>query len=215
MFPSYAPTAASLLAVIGAAAAASPSATVSSGTVVGAACAKNTNAVVYKSIPFAAPPTGDRRFLAPEPYTDKYPGGTLDATKPSPICVQFDSKHSEGSAGQEDCLYLDVWAPANATADAALPVRVWLYGGSNVFGGIENPLYDGCNVAADAGALQVSLNYRLGPLGFLAVRDSPIVGNQAIQDMVMGLQWVQDNIAAFGGDPVSLLPDTDADVGGR
>ena len=201
--PSLHASAASLLAVLCVAGAASPSVTVSNGTVVGGICAKNPNAVYYKSIPFAQPPTGALRFLPSQPYAQQYPGGTLNATSRAPICVQFDGpRHSEGSPGQEDCLYLDVWAPANATADSALPVRVWLYGGSNVFGGVENPLYDGCNVP-DTDAIMVALNYRVGPLGFLAAQGTQIVGNQAMQDMLLGLQWVQDNIAAFGGDAVS------------
>lgn len=76
-----------------------------------------------------------------------------------------------------------------------------MYGGTNYAGGISDPLYDGCNVAAN-GVVHVSLNYRLGPLGFLALPSASIQGNQAIQDLLLGLQWVQDNIRAFGGDPV-------------
>ena len=99
-------------------------------------------------------------------------------------------------------LLLDIWASANATASSALPVRVWLYGGSNMAGGISNPLYDQCNVP-DTNAIAVSLNYRLGPLGFLALDSADFGGNQAVLDQLLGLQWVQENIAAFGGDPVS------------
>lgn len=99
-------------------------------------------------------------------------------------------------------LYIDVWAPANATRYSRLPVKVWIYGGSENAGGISDPLYDGCNIAQD-NALLVSINYRLGPLGFLALEGAGIKGNQAIQDLLLGLEWVQKNIAAFGGDPVS------------
>jgi carboxylesterase type B len=99
-------------------------------------------------------------------------------------------------------LYLNVWAPATATATSALPVRVWVHGGGNLAGGISDPLYDGCDVAA-TGAIVVSINYRLGVLGYLALESAGIGGNQGIQDILLGLQWVQDNIAAFGGDPVS------------
>ena len=98
-------------------------------------------------------------------------------------------------------LFLDVWTPQNATADSKLPVRVWIYGGSNDAGGISDPFYDGCNVAA-SGVIIVSINYRLGPLGFLALQNASIQGNQAIQDQLLGLEWVQDNIEAFGGDSV-------------
>lgn len=103
--------------------------------------------------------------------------------------------HGRGS------LYLDVWAPAGATPDSKLPVRAWMYGGFNNVGGISDPLYDGCNIAA-SGAILVSINYRVGPLGFLALPSASIQGNQAIQDILLGLQWLQDNIEAFGGDPV-------------
>jgi hypothetical protein len=101
-------------------------------------------------------------------------------------------------------LYLDVWAPQYANAGSVLPVKVWIYGGSDTAGGISDSFYDGCAVA-DAGALLVSINYRLGPLGFLALETAGIPGNQGISDILMGLQWVQDNIAAFGGDPVGPI----------
>lgn len=98
-------------------------------------------------------------------------------------------------------LYLDIWAPASATKDSKLPVKVWIYGGSNTAGGIAYPLYDGCNLA-DTGAVVVTLNYRLGPLGFLALNSAGIYGNQGIQDLILGFGWVQKSISAFGGDPV-------------
>jgi carboxylesterase type B len=109
-------------------------------------------------------------------------------------------------------LYLDVWKPANATADSALPVRVWIYGGANSAGGISDPLYDGCNIAS-GDALLVSINYRLGPLGFLALDSAGIAGNQATQDILLALEWVQENIAAFGGDPVSRCTETPPSCG--
>jgi carboxylesterase type B len=98
-------------------------------------------------------------------------------------------------------LYLDVWGSANATEGSNLPVRVWVYGGAEDPGGISDPVYDGRNVAQDD-ALLVSINYRPGPLGFLAATGTDIQGNQGIQDLLLGLQWIQSNIAAFGGDPV-------------
>lgn len=98
-------------------------------------------------------------------------------------------------------LYLNVWAPSDATKDSALPVKVWIYGGSNTEGSISDPLYDGCNTAEE-GSILVTVNYRVGALGFLALNSAGIYGNQGIQDAVLGLEWVQDNIAAFGGDPV-------------
>jgi para-nitrobenzyl esterase len=104
-------------------------------------------------------------------------------------------------------LYLDIWAPSSATNRSALPVKVWIYGGGEDAGGISYPLYDGCNLAQDD-AILVTINYRLGPLGFLSLRSAGIQGNQGIQDLLMGLEWIQSNIAAFGGDSVALqLPD--------
>lgn len=98
-------------------------------------------------------------------------------------------------------LYLNVWTPASTTSDSNLPVKVWLYGGGNQGGGISNPSYDGCYSAEDS--LVVSINYRLGPLGFLALSDLELSGNYAILDQLLGMQWVQENIKSFGGDPVS------------
>lgn len=98
-------------------------------------------------------------------------------------------------------LYVDVWTPSNATKDSKLPVKVWVYGGSNTEGGISDPLYDGCTIA-DEGAILVSINYRLGPIGFLGLDSAGIYGNQGIQDILLALEWVQSNIATFGGDTV-------------
>jgi carboxylesterase type B len=80
---------------------------------------------------------------------------------------------------------------------------VWIYGGSQTDGGISDALYDGCNIAQND-AILVSINYRLGPLGFLALQSAGIYGNQGIQDILLGLEWIQENIAAFGGDPVRV-----------
>lgn len=93
--------------------------------------------------------------------------------------------------------------PATAKNGSDLPVRVWLYGGANQAGAASNPQYDGCNVAG-TNAIVVNVNYRLGPLGFLALASAGIDGNQGTQDQLLALQWVQDNIASFGGDPVRI-----------
>lgn len=98
-------------------------------------------------------------------------------------------------------LYLDIWTPVNATKDSKLPVKVFVYGGSNTDGGISDSLYDGCHIAED-GAILVSINYRLGPFGFMALESAGIQGNQGIQDLLLGLQWVKHSISAFGGDSV-------------
>ena len=81
-------------------------------------------------------------------------------------------------------------------------MKVWIYGGGNTAGSISDPTYNGCNLATDS--IVVSINYRLGPLGFLALDSAGIGGNFGIQDQLLGLSWVQKNIQAFGGDPVSV-----------
>ena len=91
--------------------------------------------------------------------------------------------------------------PPRATADSKLPVKVWIYGGGDKAGSISDPLYDGCNLAM-ANTVFVSINYRTGPLGFLALESAGINGNFGIQDVLLGLQWIQENIGAFGGDRV-------------
>lgn len=96
---------------------------------------------------------------------------------------------------------MDVWTPSHATKDSKLPVKVWIYGGSNTEGSISDPLFDGCNTA-EGDSVLVTVNYRLGPLGNMGLNSAGISGNQGIKDLLLGLEWVQDNIAAFGGDPV-------------
>lgn len=99
---------------------------------------------------------------------------------------------------------MNVWVPANASTDtASLPVKVWLYGGANAAGGISNPTYDGCT-ASDS-VIQVSINYRVGPLGFMYSKSLDLAGNQGIQDQLLGLRWVKENIAAFGGNSSKVL----------
>jgi len=99
-------------------------------------------------------------------------------------------------------LYLDIWVPPNTTSTSSRPVKVWLYGGGEDSGGISDPLYNGCNLAEQGETLVISINYRLGSLGFLALPRAGITGNQGIEDILLGLEWIQSNIAAFGGDPV-------------
>ncbi|KAH8895930.1 alpha/beta-hydrolase [Thozetella sp. PMI_491] len=189
-----------IFALAGAVAAQSaPSVKVANGTLQGAKCAsKDIN--YFLSIPYAEPPVGDGRFAAPKSFDRAY-NGTLDATKPAPACLQFTTTFIE----IEEHLYLDIWVPANATTQGAdpLPVKVWLYGGSNAAGGISNSLYDGCHSSTDV--IQVNVNYRLGPLGWMALQAAGLEGNYALQDQLLALQWVQENIEAFGGDKKRVL----------
>lgn len=161
---------------------------------------------VFKGIPYALPPQGEHRWKPPRPPARWR--GTRDATAFGPSCIQPpvapDSLYYADPPARmsEDCLTLNVWAPADA-ADA--PVMVWIHGGSLRIGGSSAPLYNGANFAR-RGIVFVSFNYRLGPLGWLAhpalSEESPegVSGNYGLLDQMRALQWVRDNIAAFGGD---------------
>ncbi len=154
--------------------------------------------VAFKGIPFAAPPVGELRWRPPAAVVPWE--GVRDAGEAGPICAQ-----GAGGVGQsEDCLFLNVWAPAE-TAEP-LPVLYWIHGGGYTGGSGSTSIYDGARLAAD-GAVVVTINYRLNVFGFLAhpalSAESPhgASGNYGLLDMVAGLEWVRDNIAAFGGDP--------------
>ncbi len=162
---------------------------------------------VFRGIPFAAPPVGDLRWKAPQPSA-KW-AGVRAATAFAPACPQlpFGGPVFPVLPTSEDCLYLNVWAPAQHAAPAApLPVMVWIYGGSFTGGATGFPLYSG-EALASKGVIVVSLAYRVGALGFLAhpelSSESPAKasGNYGLMDLVAGLQWVHNNIAQFGGDP--------------
>lgn len=158
---------------------------------------------VFAGIPYAAPPTGDRRWRAPHP-AEPWPG-IRDATKPGNPCPQRGNGSAGGAAsviGDENCLYLNVTTPAAGDRDARLPVMVWLPGGGFVSGAGSD--YDPARLAAQGQVVVVTLNYRLGALGFLLDRDlgaDPAAGNFGLADQQAGLRWVRENIGAFGGDP--------------
>lgn len=154
--------------------------------------------MVFKGIPFAAPPVGDLRWKAPRPVV---PWDTvLQAVHFGPDPIQGWGDREKQS---EDCLYLNVWTPAESSGDR-IPVLVWIYGGG--FNGGATSYYDGQNLARK-GVVLVSIAYRVGILGFMAhpelSAESPegVSGNYGLLDMIAGLQWVKENIAAFGGDP--------------
>ncbi len=163
----------------------------------------------FKGIPYAAPPVGGLRWKAPQPVAPWKE--TRACTAFGPACPQ----PKEGAefyldVGQEseDCLYLNVWSPAKASTER-LPVMVWIHGGSFVTGAGSMEVYDGQNLAAK-GVVVVTINYRLGALGFLAhpalskESDKGASGNYGLLDQLAALQWVQRNIAAFGGDPAKV-----------
>ncbi|KAM6483942.1 Carboxylesterase [Trichoderma sp. SZMC 28011] len=180
-----------------------PTVHLSSGTILGNTC-KHTPVKQFQGIPYAHPPVGHRRFMPPELFNGRYPNGHLDATKPPPACIQWGSAFDVTDTPlSEDCLYLDVYVPQHATSKSSLPVKVFAYGGGNDGGAITYPLYDSCNLATDA--IVVKFNYRLGPLGFLALPGAGIRGNMAIQDYLAALTWVKHNIKAFGGDSAKVM----------
>ncbi len=156
--------------------------------------------IVYRGIPFAAPPVGDLRWRAPQPAN--HWEGVKVATKFAPAPMQG-GKTPSGK--NEDCLYLNVWTPAKSANDR-IPVFVWIYGGGFSFGSTAEPVYSGEKLA-QKGVVLVSIAYRVGQLGFLAHSElsaenpNHVSGNYGLLDMIAGLQWIQKNIAAFGGDP--------------
>lgn len=166
--------------------------------------------ISYKGIPFAAPPLGDLRWRPPQPVAPWT--GIRQATKFGADCMQvrFGPPPVPGApsepAPSEDCLYLNVWSPSNATPGAKLPVMFWIYGGGFVGGSSALPLTSGTQFAKQ-GVILVAANYRVGRFGFFAfpalVRERPneLKGNYAYMDEIAALQWVKRNIAAFGGDP--------------
>src|SRR5499427_5008991 len=190
-----------IVAISGQAAAQVTSATVNGGRVEGLA---SSGIGVFKGIPFSAPPVGDKRWKMPQPVVPWTGVKKVDAFAPG--CMQQGLLPGPGPAGRhsEDCLYLNVWTPATSVSEK-LPVMVWIYGGGFALGETSTPLYDGANIAKK-GVVLVSVAYRVGPFGFLAhpelSRESGKgSGNYGLQDMIAGLAWVKDNIAAFGGDP--------------
>lgn len=161
---------------------------------------------VYRGIPFAAPPVGNLRWRAPQPAA-KW-SGSRQADKFAPACMQGTGGPPSppgATAPSEDCLYLNVWTPAKSAGDR-IPVLVWIYGGGFNAGATSEPLYSGEKLARK-GVVLVSIAYRVGQLGFLAHADLSaesrhhVSGNYGLLDMIAGLQWVQKNISAMGGDP--------------
>lgn len=177
----------------------------SSGDVVGFRSANGTHA--WLGIPYAAAPVAELRWRAPQPpetwrgVREALQRGGRCPQKVSPL-AGAEADAAAGVAGSEDCLYLNVWAPADADG---LPVMLWIHGGGNTIG--SGDTYVGANLAAAERVVVVTINYRLGPFGWFAhpalatgdPRDDS--GNFGTLDVVRALEWTRDNIAAFGGDP--------------
>lgn len=172
--------------------------------------------LVFKGLPYALPPVGDLRWKAPQdPERWK---GIREQTDFCDMCLQLGN---EGVVGNEDCLYLNIWRPD--TPERGLPVFVWIHGGGNSIGSGAQPGYHGANFADRNNAVYVSINYRLGPMGWFThpalrsedaecapwdhecIRDSRAIakdnsGNYGTLDMIKALEWIRKNINAFGGD---------------
>ena len=183
---------------------AAPRVKTANGTVEGTAEAGGLRS--FKGIPFAQPPVGDLRWKEPQPV--KNWTNVRSATKFGPRAMQravFGDMNFRSDGMSEDCLYLNVWTPAKS-ANERLPVLVYFYGGGFIAGDGSEPRYDGENMARK-GIVTLTVNYRLGPFGFMAhpelTKESPnrASGNYGYLDQSAALRWVQQNIAAFGGDP--------------
>lgn len=184
------------------------------GVVAGAADGES---IVFHGVPYAKPPVGELRFHSPvEPEAWE---GELDCTRPNAVACQYSrrkiaatsclrpdpNKKYEDPAVSEDCLYLNIWTPAEQSGEK-LPVLCWIHGGMFTIGWGHEPEIDG-KLINQNGVILVTVDYRLGALGFLAhpelaKRDvTGATGNYGFQDQVMALRWIKENIAAFGGDP--------------
>ncbi|OJJ42202.1 hypothetical protein ASPZODRAFT_137432 [Penicilliopsis zonata CBS 506.65] len=199
-----------LLSLLGsvALATATPLVKTSYGDLVGTESPYRPGVNVYRGIPYAKPPVGDLRFRAPE-KPDNWTG-TLNATVFGPQCIQPNTGSSifttGDSAQSEDCLYINVWTPENATAGDNLPVYLWMYGGRYYLGSGDVLTYDGSGLA-QKDVIVVTFNYRLGVLGFFAHPELSAEsghnssGNYGLLDAINALTWVHEEIAAFGGNP--------------
>ncbi|MCZ0070703.1 carboxylesterase/lipase family protein [Bacillus sonorensis] len=159
---------------------------------------------VWKGIPYAKPPVGEWRFKAPQ-ETDAWEG-VRESTQFGSICPQpegilFQLERVEKS---EDCLCLNVFAPQSSGENR--PVMVWIHGGAFYLGAGSEPLYDGSHLAADGDVIVVTINYRLGPFGFLHLSsvNQSYSNNLGLLDQIAALKWVKENISSFGGDPDNI-----------
>jgi len=203
---------------VGAGPAADPHATVAQGVLTGTT---DNDVTVFRGVPFAAPPVGDLRWAPPapplkwaQPRAATNFGAACTQTLRSGGSGQWTSEYMspEAPGVSEDCLFLNIWTPATLTGaalpSANLPVLFWIYGGGFNEGSGAVAVYNGANLAKK-GLIVVNVNYRVGSLGFMAhpeltIEQGGASGNYGIQDQIAALQWVRDNIKAFGGDATKV-----------
>jgi para-nitrobenzyl esterase len=163
---------------------------------------------IFKGIPYAAPPTGEGRWLPPEPvkpWKGIRRAKEYESIAPQNPMISSDLGvfHKE-EPEDEDCLFLNIWT--SGLDNTHRPVMVWIHGGAFNIGSGSQPTYEGSNLAARGNVVVVTINYRLGELGFMRLKEVtggkiPSTGNEGLLDQIAALAWVRDNIAAFGGDP--------------
>lgn len=177
---------------------------------------------VFLGIPYAVPPVGNLRFRKPVKIPSWGSQG-IDAKKYSSPCIQFVPKHVEYTPwisprpGSEDCLYLNIWSPVSDSSTKEVnktsgdddsdgkTVMVWFHGGAFFSGSADLDLYNGEVLASIGDVVVVSVNYRLGALGFLTTVHDSIAGNMGMYDQVLALNWIKENIFAFGGDSDNIV----------
>jgi para-nitrobenzyl esterase len=167
---------------------------------------------VFKGIPYAAPPVGDLRWLPPQPvkhWDSVRPAGEYGAISPQNAMAVATpgSPTFEGQPQSEDCLFLNIWTPG--LDDTRRPVIFWIHGGAFIIGAGSESFMDDGILARRGDVVVVSINYRLGALGFMNLKEItggkiPATGNEGLLDQVAALDWVHDNIASFGGDPDNI-----------
>jgi len=171
--------------------------------------AREDNILVFRGVPYATPPIGENRWLPPEPV--KPWAGVRQATKFTPIAPQVVQPGGIWAAvpepQNEDCLYLNIWTPG--LDNEKRPVMVWIHGGGFTGGSGSGPGYRGNSLVRRGNAVVVTLNYRLGSLGFLRLNEVtsgriPNTGNEGLLDQAMALQWIKENITGFGGNPNNI-----------
>jgi len=153
----------------------------------------------WQNIRYAKPPTGDLRFKDPEMFEPQ--DGDFDVSEDAIIeCPQISFVGDRGPIGTEDCLSLNIYKPKNSES-AKLPVMVYIFGGNFFFGSNRIDEYGPDYFMDQENVILVTINYRLGPLGFMTIKSEGITGNQGLKDQTLALKWIKENINSFGGDP--------------